>query len=183
MVPRSCWDYWTGRPKLPLPPEWRRMENFPTPTGKRCSSTSGSVTRVLVMWLCIALVRSWSGRLRFRVLGQQLTTDQGGIRSLAKDIGEGASLITPERPFPFQCCLHESIKPLWLTMGADHVPVIAHGAGCCQRFHAVGHYLAFAVCGREGFFSIFLLTRKKSKPYNRLTWPGEPMSGWFFRHG
>ena len=37
------------------------MANSSTRTGKRCSSTSGSVMRVLVMWLCTASVPGWSG--------------------------------------------------------------------------------------------------------------------------
>ena len=36
----------------PLPPEPRRMWKSSSTTGKRNSSTSGSVSRELVMWLC-----------------------------------------------------------------------------------------------------------------------------------
>ncbi len=45
------------RPAPPLP---RRMRNSSTSTGKRNSSTSGSVRRELVMWVCTASVPSKS---------------------------------------------------------------------------------------------------------------------------
>ena len=39
---------------LPRPPEPRRMWKSSSTTGKRCSSTSGSVRREFVMWVCTA---------------------------------------------------------------------------------------------------------------------------------
>ena len=45
----------------PLPPEPRRIEYSSSRTGKRNSSTSGSVPRVLVMWVWIAEQPSKSG--------------------------------------------------------------------------------------------------------------------------
>ena len=41
---------------LPLPPEPLRMWKSSSTTGKRNSRISGSVSRVLVMWVCTASV-------------------------------------------------------------------------------------------------------------------------------
>ena len=45
----------------PLPPEPRRMWKSSSTTGKRLSSTSGSVRRELVMWVCTAAAPSKPG--------------------------------------------------------------------------------------------------------------------------
>src|SRR4029453_9519519 len=43
------------------PPEPRRIENSSSRTGKRVSRISGSVSRLLVIWVWTALAPSWSG--------------------------------------------------------------------------------------------------------------------------
>src|SRR5207253_1727793 len=45
----------------PSPPEPRRIAKPSSRTGSRVSRISGSVRRLLVMWVCTALVPSWSG--------------------------------------------------------------------------------------------------------------------------